>query len=59
MNLLNLNVLNFDHNFHVNFNIFSRLSQIFKKEIMIENIICYNNLYLMNLINTNIIVLLL
>ena len=59
MNLLNSNVLDLDHNLHVNLDVFLKLSQILKEETVIENIIHYNNLYLMNLINTNTIALLL
>ena len=59
MNLLSSNVLNFDHDLHVNLDVFSKSSQILKEETVIENLICYNNLYLMNLTDTNTIALLL
>ena len=59
VNLLNSNVLDLDHDLHVNLDISSKSSQILKEEIMVENLICYNNLYLMNFTDTNTITLLL
>ena len=59
MNLLSSNALDLDHDLCINLDIFSKFSQIFKEETMIENLICYNNLYLMNLTDTNTIALLL
>ena len=59
MNLLSSNVLDIDHNLCVNLDVFKKFNQIFKKEIVIENLIQYNNLYLMNLTDTNTIALLL
>ena len=59
MNLLSSNVLDIDHDLCINLDIFMKFSQILKRETVIKNLIQYNNLYLMNLINTNTIVLLL
>ena len=59
MNLLSSNVLDLDHDLCVNLDVFLKPSQILKEETMVENLIHYNNLYLMNLINTNTIALLL
>ena len=59
VNLLSSNVLDLDHDLHVNLDVSLKSSQILKEETVIENLICYNNLYLMNLINTNTIALLL
>ena len=59
VNLLSSNVLDLDHDLHVNLDVSLKSSQILKEETVIENLICYNNLYLMNLINTNTITLLL
>ena len=59
MNLLSSNILDLDHNLCVNLDVFTKSSQILKEETVIENLIHYNNLYLMNLTNTNTIALLL
>ena len=39
MNLLSSNVLDLDHDLHVNLDVFSKSSQIFKEETVIENLI--------------------
>ena len=59
MNLLSSNVLNVEHDFCVNLDISDKLSQILKKKTVIENLIHYNNLYLMNLADMKNIALLL
>ena len=59
MNFLSSNILDLDHDFHVNLDISSKSSQILKKETVVGNLIHYNNLYLMNLANTGTMVLLL
>ena len=59
MNLLSSNMLNLDHDLCVNLDVSLKPSQILKEETVIKNLICYNNLYLMNLTDTNTIALLL
>jgi len=59
MNLLSSNALDLDHSLHVNLDVSSKSSQILKEEIMVENLIHYNNLYLVDLTDTNTIALLL
>ena len=59
VNLLSSNILEVEHGFYVNLDISSKPSQILKKEIVVEKLIYYNNLYLVDLANIKIIVLLL
>ena len=59
VNLLSSNALGVEHGLRVNLDIPSKPSQILKGEIVIRNLIQYNNLYLINLINMNSVVLLL
>jgi hypothetical protein len=59
MNLLSSNILEIKHDFCINLDNSSKSSQILKEEIVIERLIYYNNLYLINLANTNIMMLLL
>ena len=59
VNLLSLNILSIKYSLCINLDISSKLSQILNKNIIIRNLIYYNNLYLMNLAYTGIVVFLL